>query len=315
MNKFTYHVLLTSVLLALSVGANAEAKAAPTRLTTDPAITEKAIAAQMNQVNSENNVNFNNMLLQKNLGDSIAETTAPKSSTLDIDLRGAVTLAIQNNRDITIAELQRREAEADVSAAAAKKNPSLSDTWSAGRAKSVGEDAIGNSFGNGLTVSWPIWTGGAVESAIDSARYAKNISDLEVYRTEAATKLSAVKAYYNYLEAIKKAEVQHESVSDYQSHLTNVQQQFDAGVVAKLDVLTSNVSLANAKQASIAADNTRDVAEANLNNIMRIPMNTKINALDKDFPEPEFDITMDQAILMAQKYRWELVEADYQVSS
>lgn len=45
MNKFTYHVLLTSVLLALSVGANAEAKAAPTRLTTDPAITEKAIAA------------------------------------------------------------------------------------------------------------------------------------------------------------------------------------------------------------------------------------------------------------------------------
>lgn len=153
MNKFTYHVLLTSVLLALSVGANAEAKAAPTRLTTDPAITEKAIAAQMNQVNSENNVNFNNMLLQKNLGDSIAETTAPKSSTLDIDLRGAVTLAIQNNRDITIAELQRREAEADVSAAAAKKNPSLSDTWSAGRAKSVGEDAIGNSFGNGLTVS------------------------------------------------------------------------------------------------------------------------------------------------------------------
>ena len=150
MNKFTYHVLLTSVLLALSVGANAEAKAAPTRLTTDPAITEKAIAAQMNQVNSENNVNFNNMLLQKNLGDSIAETAAPKSSTLDIDLRGAVTLAIQNNRDITIAELQRREAEADVSAAAAKKNPSLSDTWSAGRAKSVGEDAIGNSFGNGL---------------------------------------------------------------------------------------------------------------------------------------------------------------------
>lgn len=121
MNKFTYHVLLTSVLLALSVGANAEAKAAPTRLTTDPAITEKAIAAQMNQVNSENNVNFNNMLLQKNLGDSIAETAAPKASALDIDLRGAVTLAIQNNRDITIAELQRREAEADVSAAAAGK--------------------------------------------------------------------------------------------------------------------------------------------------------------------------------------------------
>ena len=46
---------------------------------------------------------------------------------------------------------------------------------------------------------------------------------------------------------------------------------------------------------------------------MRIPMNTKLNPLDKDFPEPDFDITMDQAILMAQKYRWELIKADYNV--
>lgn len=46
---------------------------------------------------------------------------------------------------------------------------------------------------------------------------------------------------------------------------------------------------------------------------MRIPMNTKLNPLDKDFPEPAFDITMDQAIAMAQKYRWELIQQDYAV--
>ena len=109
--------------------------------------------------------------------------------------------------------------------------------------------------------------------------------------------------------------MQAQSVTDYASHLNNVQQQFDAGIVAKLDVLSSNVSLANAKQKSIAADNTRDVAEANLNNIMRVPMNTTLNPLDKNFPEPEFDLTMEQAILMAQKYRWELVEADYGVKA
>ena len=164
-------------------------------------------------------------------------------------------------------------------------------------------------------MSWPVWTFGKIEGAIDAARYQKNIADLEVYKTEADTKLSAVKAYYQYLEMIKLAEVQELSVGDYASHLTNVQQQFDAGVVAKLDVLTSQVSLANAKQQSIAANNNRDIAEANLNNIMRIPMNTTLNPLDKDFPEPAFDITMDQAILIAQKYRWELVEADYSVKA
>ena len=169
------------------------------------------------------------------------------------------------------------------------------------------------SYSQGVNVSMPIWTGGNLEGQINRARYAKNVADLTYYKTEADTKLSAVKAYYGYLENIKLADVQAMSVNDYASHLNNVQQQFDAGIVAKLDVLTSSTSMANAKQRKIAADNARDIAEANLNNIMRIPMNTKLNPLDKDFPEPAFDITMDQAIAMAEKYRWELIQSDYNV--
>lgn len=313
MNKYTYRILAATVVLALSLGMGAEAKGSVTRMTTDPSITEKALAAQMNQVSKDKNVNFNNMLVQKNLADSLGNVVAPEASNLDIDLHGAVSTAIKNNRDITIADIQRKEAEAAVSQAAAAKNPQLSDSWSATRTKSAAASSAVNSYTNGLNVTWPVWSFGKLEGAIDSARYSKNISDVNFYKTEADTKLSAVKAYYTWLEDIKLAEVQDESVADYASHLNNVQQQFDAGIVAKLDVLTSNVSLANAKQKSIAARNARDVAEANLNNIMRIPMNTKLNPLDKEFPEPEFDITMDQAIFLAQKYRWELIEADYNV--
>ncbi|WP_297016961.1 TolC family protein [uncultured Dialister sp.] len=318
MNKYTYRILAATVVMALSLGVGAEAKGSVTRTTTDPSITEKALAAQMNQVSKDKTVNFNNMLIQKNLADSLGNVVAPEASNLDIDLRGAVTTAIKNNRDITIADLQRKEAEAAVSQAAAAKNPSVSYSWTGNQFKtrvvSATTGAMNNrSYSQGVNVSFPIWTGGNVEGQINEARYNKNIADVNYYMTEADTKLSAVKAYYTWLEDIKLAEVQDQSVSDYASHLNNVQQQFDAGIVAKLDVLTSNVSLANAKQSSIAAHNARDVAEANLNNIMRIPMNTKLNPLDKDFPEPDFDITMDQAILMAQKYRWELIKADYNV--
>ena len=312
MNKYTYRILAASVVMALSLGIGAEAKGSETRTTTDFSITEKALAAQMNQVTKDKDINFNNMLIQKNLADSLGQVAAPEASSLDIDLKGAVTTAIQNNRDITIADLKRKEVEADVSSAAAAKNPKLSDSWSTSRNKAVSSSPV-TSYSNGLDVTWNVWTFGKLEGAIDAARYAKNISDLDFYKAEADTKLSATKAYYQYLEAIKLADVQLESVNDYSSHLNNVQQQFDAGIVAKLDVLTSNVSLADAKQKSIAANNKRDVAEANLNNIMRIPMNTKLNPMNKDFPEPEFDITMDQAIAMAQKYRWELVESDYNV--
>lgn len=321
MNTMTCKILTASIVLALSCGLGAEAKGSQTKIMTDPSITQKAIEAQMNQTVANKDVNFNNMLLQKNLASSITEAAAPEAAAMDIDLKGAVTTAIQNNRDITIAELKRREAEADVSAAAAKKNPSVSYSWQRNQyptqvvTTAVGTQSYNHGYSQGINVSWPIWTFGKVEGAIDAARYQKNIADLDVYKTEADTKLAAVQAYYQYLEAVKLAEVQAQSVTDYASHLNNVQQQFDAGIVAKLDVLSSNVSLANAKQKSIAADNTRDVAEANLNNIMRVPMNTTLNPLDKNFPEPEFDLTMEQAILMAQKYRWELVEADYGVKA
>ena len=321
MNTMTCKILTASIVLALSCGLGAEAKGSQTKIMTDPSITQKAIEAQMNQTVANKDVNFNNMLLQKNLASSITEAAAPEAAAMDIDLKGAVTTAIQNNRDITIAELERREAEADVSAAAAKKNPSVSYSWQRNQyptqvvTTAVGTQSSNHGYSQGINVSWPIWTFGKVEGAIDAARYQKNIADLNVYKTEADTKLAAVQAYYQYLEAVKLAEVQAQSVTDYASHLNNVQQQFDAGIVAKLDVLSSNVSLANAKQKSIAADNTRDVAEANLNNIMRVPMNTTLNPLDKNFPEPEFDLTMEQAILMAQKYRWELVEADYGVKA
>ena len=317
----TCKILTASIVLALSCGLGAEAKGSQTKIMTDPSITQKAIEAQMNQTVANKDVNFNNMLLQKNLASSITEAAAPEAAAMDIDLKGAVTTAIQNNRDITIAELKRREAEADVSAAAAKKNPSVSYSWQRNQyptqvvTTALGTQSSNHGYSQGINVSWPIWTFGKVEGAIDAARYQKNIADLTVYKTEADTKLAAVQAYYQYLEAVKLAEVQAQSVTDYASHLNNVQQQFDAGIVAKLDVLSSNVSLANAKQKSIAADNTRDVAEANLNNIMRVPMNTTLNPLDKNFPEPEFDLTMEQAILMAQKYRWELVEADYGVKA
>lgn len=321
MNTMTCKILTASIVLALSCGLGAEAKGSQTKIMTDPSITQKAIEAQMNQTVANKDVNFNNMLLQKNLAYSITEAAAPEAVAMDIDLKGAVTTAIQNNRDITIAELKLREAEADVSAVAAKKNPSVSYSWQRNQyptqvvTTALGTQSSNHGYSQGINVSWPIWTFGKVEGAIDAARYQKSIADLGVYKTEADTKLAAVQAYYQYLEAVKLAEVQAQSVTDYASHLNNVQQQFDAGIVAKLDVLSSNVSLANAKQKSIAADNTRDVAEANLNNIMRIPMNTTLNPLDKNFPEPEFDLTMEQAILMAQKYRWELVEADYGVKA
>lgn len=63
-------------------------------------------------------VNFENMLLADKLP---AASNPPEAETLKIDLKGAVSTAIQNNRDIRISEYALTEAEASVSEAAAAK--------------------------------------------------------------------------------------------------------------------------------------------------------------------------------------------------
>lgn len=317
MMRRTYKKLGASVLalLALSAAGMAEAKEAPKALSAKETV-EKAVT------NPEKKVNFDNMLLAGAL--PAAKETA-EAETLDIDLKSAVQTAIENNRDIRISEYTLKEAEAAVSEAAAAKNPSLSYTWSAARAKTTGTTTVQaagvsrdvwyknftNRYSNGLNVSWVLWTGGQVEGLIDAARYQRSAAEEALYLQEAATKLSATEAYYQYLEAINLADVAKESVDNLTGHMTNVQQQYDAGIVAKLDVLSSNVSLANAKQSAITAENSVELAEANLNNIMRLPMNTHLVPTDTNFPEPEFSITLDQALAMADAARWEIAQAKY----
>lgn len=66
MNKQKSVILSIALLSALSAGITADAREG-LRLSTDPKLTEKAIEAQMKQSVSAKEVNFDNMLLQKNL--------------------------------------------------------------------------------------------------------------------------------------------------------------------------------------------------------------------------------------------------------
>ena len=69
--------------------------------------------------------------------------------------------------------------------------------------------------------------------------------------------------------AVKLSE---ESVERLEKYLQDVQVQYRVGVVAKVDVLRSEVSLAQARQTLIEARNAYDLAMSNLNNIIGLPL-------------------------------------------
>ena len=103
--------------------------------------------------------------------------------------------------------------------------------------------------------------------------------------------------------------VYHEAVDNLQGHLDNVQAQYNVGTKAKVDVLSSDVSLANAKTTALTADNAVAISESNLNNILGLPLETKLNLADHQLPFDTYNISLQEATDYAMKYRPEVLQA------
>ena len=206
MKKMNKAIVAVSLLGILSASTVVEARNQIHGMT-DPELTKKAIEAQMRKPENVRTVNFDNMLLKENLGDIVVEEKNSPAETRNIDLRTAVASAVNNNRAIRLSELSLEDAKATVRKTAAAKNPSFGYSWKRvdHKAQTV-PTVVGYRFNEtekkvepvvqfintgthaytqSLSLNWPVWTGGAVEGAIDAARYAEDIAHINIYQTEA----------------------------------------------------------------------------------------------------------------------------------
>lgn len=240
-------------------------------------------------------------------------------SKVSLNLPRTVELALINNRTVRQSEWQYEAAKAQVGVAAAAKNPTVSYSYNGGRGSSTstttGATAIGESASNTFSLAVPIYTGGKTEAAIDSARYSREgyNAALEVARQTA--KLTAATNYYSLIMARNKVDIAEQSVKDYDGHLTNVNQQYNVGIVAKSDVLSSETSLANARTSLVEAQNAADLAEATLNNSIGLPVNTSVATADSTLGYTPYDVTLQEAQAYAVLHRADLVQTTMAVKS
>lgn len=169
-------------------------------------------------------------------------------------------------------------------------------------------EKLGNSHSNSLTATMPIYTGGEIRGTVRQAKANYN-SVLEgkqkAYNDMRAT---VTNGYCDLLQAGNMQQLGRESVQRLEDHLKNVQAQYEVGVVAKVDVLRSQVELSNAQQSLIQAENAYQVAEANLNRIVGLPMDTTLK-LDNILTYSEYPEDMAYCLDYASKYRPELEQA------
>lgn len=241
--------------------------------------------------------------------------SAAMAESVDMTLEDSVRTALDNNYNI-----KQQEAEYDSAVWArhqARRSFGPTVNWQSTATKMGGKyyDSanLSRNFGNGLTLTMPIYTGGQLEGAIKAADLAMNANELGLELCKQQVKAATMSAYYQALQAKNQIKVAQDSVNTLTEHLKNVNAQYTVGTVAKSDVLGTQVQMANAEQNLINANNSYDVAIASLNNVMGLPTDTELNLTDS-LDYNVYEIPLEECTAYARSNRPDVLMADYQVA-
>ena len=172
----------------------------------------------------------------------------------------------------------------------------------------VSGERIGNTYTNSITASMPLYTGGALSGQIMSAKAGYKSALVGVQKSYNDMRSTVTNGYYTVLQADDMQVLARESVARLEEHLKNVKAQYDVGVVAKVDVLRSEVELANAQQNLIKAENAYKISEANFNKIIGLPLETNL-FLEDTLNYVPYDKDLNYCLDYATKNRPELEQA------
>ena len=216
---------------------------------------------------------------------AFAASPAPTELTLD----QAVQMALTNNPTGKIAVFDYEAAKGALTAARSYRWPTVSGSHTdarimAGELANLATPTIPprgpfdtvDRYSNSVTASWLLWSGNRVGSQISQAKLALDASRWGIDRARQQLKYDATDAYFKFMAARDAVKLSQESVGRLERYLQDVKLQFDVGVVAKVDVLRSEVELAKARQTLIEWLNAYDITMANLSNIVGLPLTTEL---------------------------------------
>ena len=245
-------------------------------------------------------------LTQKQLAEKSVQDSKTYESKLDLDETRTIELALANNRTAKQTKWGYEAAKSAVSQVAAGKNPSVSYGWSA--QKTGGDTGRGKSGSHNFSISAPVFNP-QLDASIDSARYTREGTGASYEEALQQAKYDAISGYYTLIMNRNLVDVAQQAVKDYQGHVTNVQAQYNVGLVASSDVLAAKTNLADSETNLVKAQNSANLAEASLNQVIAYPAQTAINTAEHDLQYKPYNVTLEQAKAYALLHRSALVKS------
>jgi outer membrane protein len=218
---------------------------------------------------------------------------APQPSVPDtLDLRTAISFALENNFAIRQAKERIRQQEGVVVEVTAREIPNVG----ANGAYQWNDKAISQSFPASdrawqinVTASQVLFAGGGVRSAVKSSKLARDAAVLDLQATINDALLQVRTAFYNVLLAREKIKVQESNVELLQSQLKTATDRYQAGTVSSFEQLRAEVAVANARAPLITARNDYRLAIEALRQAIGFTTNNRDNATKV----PEFVGTLE----------------------
>lgn len=239
------------------------------------------------------------------------------ASAIELSLEDSVAMALKSNADIKIAENSREKARWELKQAQSNKKLAVNFTHSDTRYSSpvaIDDGSSSNYFSNGVSLTIPVYSGGKLESQVEQAELALNVADLELTATKQQLRQSVITYYYNVQQYRNEVKVNQETVANYAAHLELVESQYRAGTVAKAEVLSSQVELANAQDSLSLAQNNYELAVAKLNNVIGLPLDSQLT-LTQGLKYEKYPSTLEECSQYALANRPEMASYQAKLSS
>jgi len=206
-----------------------------------------------------------------------------------ITLEESIKITLQNSIDLQISDQDIYRTEARVNQAKTGGYPSVSASAYYSRLDPVQSLSIGgknsslggNNQGQGkLTFNYPLYDGSLTTNLVEQTTCVSKsvICDREVTRQNSIYK--TIQCYYDVLRAYKLLDVAHRTLSTTQAQYGISEAYYEAGLVAKADVLSARAQVANTELGVISARNNVELCKSALNDTMTVPLDKEFELID-----------------------------------
>ena len=169
-----------------------------------------------------------------------------------------------------------------------------------------------NNYSAALTVTQPLYAGGAIAAQVQSARLFALLADQTVRAATQDVVYATETLYYALLLSQHLVDISTEEVRASKVHLGDVEKKRAGGVASNYDVLRAQVELANSEADLIRSKNAINIARANLIKTMGVSQDSDF-VLSDEFVFAPVRVPMEEAVKTAFTNRPDLYSKEYQI--